>query len=116
MSTCRVGAPGCGCTRKVASGTRCPAITSLDAYLNEYIDAAGVADEPKGWLFRSTRARSGELTENALSQADVYRMIRRRALAAGIRTQIGNHTFRATGITEYLRNGGKLEINSNGES
>jgi integrase len=26
------------------------------------------------------------------------------------RTQIGNHTFRATGITEYLRNGGKLEI------
>jgi integrase len=33
-----------------------------------------------------------------------------RALSAGIRTQIGNHTFRATGITEYLRNGGKLEI------
>jgi hypothetical protein len=38
--------------------------------------------EPKGWLFRSTRARSGELTGNPLSQADVYRMIRRRALAA----------------------------------
>ena len=37
-------------------------------------------------------------------------MIQRRALAAGIRTKIGNHTFRATGITEYLRNGGKLEI------
>ena len=55
-------------------------------------------------------ATSGELTENPLSQADVYRMIRRRALAVGIRTQIGNHTFRATGITEYLRNGGKLEI------
>ena len=29
---------------------------------------------------------------------------------AGIRTEIGCHTFRATGITEYLRNGGKLEI------
>ena len=52
-------------------------------------------------------ARTGELTENPLSQADVYRMIRRRALAAGIRTQIGYHTFRATGITEYLRNAGK---------
>ena len=37
-------------------------------------------------------------------------MIRRRAAAAGIRTKIGNHTFRATGTTEYLRNGGKLEI------
>ena len=48
----------------------------------EYIEAAGVVDESKGWLFRSTRARSGELTGNTLSQADVYRMIRRRVLAA----------------------------------
>jgi site-specific recombinase XerD len=45
-----------------------------------------------------------------MSQADAYFMIRRRAAAAGIATKIGNHTFRATGITEYLRNGGKLEV------
>lgn len=45
-----------------------------------------------------------------MSQADVYRMIGRRANAAGIETRIGCHSFRATGITEYLRNGGKLEI------
>ena len=37
-------------------------------------------------------------------------MIRRRALAAGIKTKVGNHTFRATGITAYLQNGGTLEI------
>jgi len=35
---------------------------------------------------------------------------RRRALAAGIKTEIGCHTFRATGITAYLKNGGRLEI------
>jgi integrase/recombinase XerD len=45
-----------------------------------------------------------------LSQSDSYRMIRRRAKAAGIQTKIGNHTFRATGITAYLKNGRKLEI------
>ena len=45
-----------------------------------------------------------------MTQADAYRMIRRRAADAGILTKIGNHSFRATGITEYLRNGGKLEI------
>jgi site-specific recombinase XerD len=45
-----------------------------------------------------------------MGQADVYRMIRRRAEAAGVRTKIGCHTFRATGITEYLRNGGRLEV------
>ena len=36
-------------------------------------------------------------------------MIQLRARAAGIRTRIGNHTFRATGITAYLKNGGTLE-------
>ena len=28
----------------------------------------------------------------------------------GIETKIGNHTFRATGITAYLKNSGKLEV------
>ncbi len=37
-------------------------------------------------------------------------MVRRRARDAGIKTKIGSHTFRATGITAYLKNGGKLEI------
>ncbi len=32
------------------------------------------------------------------------------ALAAGMGTQIGNYTFRATGITRYLTNGGRREI------
>lgn len=82
----------------------------LDTYLTEYLDASGAASGPKGYLFRSARGRRDELTANPLAQPDVYRMIRRRAMAAGIRTKIGNHTFRATGITEYLRNGGKLEI------
>ena len=37
-----------------------------------------------------------------MHQQDAYRMIQRRAKAAGIETKIGNHTFRATGITAYL--------------
>jgi integrase len=54
-----------------------------------------------------------------LSQQDAHRIIRRRAKAAGIETRIGNHTFRATGITAYLKNSGKLEVaqqNANHES
>jgi len=42
-------------------------------------------------------------------QQDAYRMIQRRAADAGIETRIGNHTFRATGITAYLKNKGTLE-------
>ena len=37
-------------------------------------------------------------------------MIQRRAKATGIETKIGNHTFRATRITAYLKNSGKLEV------
>ena len=48
-------------------------------------------------------------TRTPFPQANVYAMIQRRARAAGIRTRIGNHTFRATGITAYLKNGGTLE-------
>ena len=87
-----------------------PCHHSLEAYLNEYLEAPEVAFDPKARLFRAMQRRSGRLTERGLSQPDAYRMIQGRALAAGIRTKIGNHSFRATGITEYLRNGGKLEI------
>jgi len=44
-----------------------------------------------------------------MAQQDAFRMIRRRAQAAGIKTPIGNHTMRATGITAYLKADGTLE-------
>jgi integrase len=49
------------------------------------------------------------LTRTLFNQRDAHAMIQRRAAAAGIETHIGNHTFRATGITAYLKNGGTLE-------
>jgi len=85
-----------------------PAHHLLDEYLDAYLKVA--VPEPKEHLFRTAKGRTGQLTDDAMTQADAYRMVRRRAAAAGIHTRIGNHSFRATGITEYLRNGGKLEI------
>jgi integrase/recombinase XerD len=45
-----------------------------------------------------------------MSRKDVWCMVRRRASDAGIETLIGCHTFRATGITDYLTNGGSIEV------
>ncbi len=87
-----------------------PTHHNLDRYLEEYIAAAGIGQDRKGPLFRTSRGRGGELAERPLLQPDVWRMIRRRAAEAGIETEIGCHTFRATGITAYLKNGGRLEI------
>ena len=70
----------------------------------------GIIEDRKGWLFRTARGHNGSvLSEQAMSQPDAWRMIRRRAAAAGIATKLGNHSFRATGITAYLKNGGTLE-------
>jgi integrase len=86
-----------------------PCHPSLEAWLRAYIDGARIS-EGRSVLFQSVTGRSGSLSGRALAQADVFRMIRRRASAAGIKTQVGCHSFRATGITEYLRNGGLLEV------
>ena len=78
--------------------------------LRAYIDAAGIAEDRKGFLFRTSRGHRGvELAEQPMGQPDAWRMIRRRAAAVGIFAPIGNHSFRATGITAYLSNGGALE-------
>jgi hypothetical protein len=37
-------------------------------------------------------------------------MVRRHAADAGIEPAIGCHTFRATGITDYLTTGGRIEV------
>jgi site-specific recombinase XerD len=87
-----------------------PCHHNLDHFLDEYIAAAGIAGDAGGYLFRTTVRKSGVLTEKPMHQQDAYRMIQRRAKAAGIETKIGNHTFRATGITAYLKNSGKLEV------
>jgi integrase/recombinase XerC len=81
----------------------------LEEYLTGYLDGAQLRGNPKGPLFRTIGRGTGKLTRTVLPQANAYAMIGRRAAAAGIGTKLGNHSFRATGITAYLKNGGTLE-------
>lgn len=86
-----------------------PCHHTLEAYLHAYLEGAGIADDPKGPLFRTIGRGTGRLTRTPLPQANAYAMVQRRTTAAGIGTKIGNHSFRATGVTAYLKNGGTLE-------
>jgi site-specific recombinase XerD len=87
-----------------------PCHHALAEALHAYINAAGIAEDRKGVLFRTSRGHNGTaLSDQAMDQSAAWRMIRRRAAAAGIAEAIGCHTFRATGITAYLSNGGALE-------
>ena len=49
------------------------------------------------------------VTGRALNRYNAWTAIRKRAKAAGFLTPVGCHTWRATGITIYLENDGRLE-------
>ena len=87
-----------------------PCHHSLAEALHAYIAAAGIAEDRKGWLFRTSPGHTAKaLTEHPMTQKDGWSMVRKHAVRAGITAPIGNHTFRATGITNFLENGGTLE-------
>ena len=83
-----------------------PCVPKLETYLDEYIVAAGITADKDGPLFRTTGRSTG--TPHRMTQQDAYRMIERYAIRAGIKTKIGNHSLRATGITDYLKSDGSL--------
>lgn len=86
-----------------------PAHHNLDAWLHAYVAAAGIGDEKRSPLFRSALGRTGQLSDRPLLERNALDLVQRKARQAGIVTAICNHTFRATGITAYLENGGTLE-------
>lgn len=90
-----------------------PCHHSLEAFLDDFIEAAGLQGTPRAPLFQTIRRGTDKFSGNTLPQANAYAMIQRRAIAAGISTAVCNHTFRATGITAYLKNGGTLEKAAN---
>jgi integrase len=87
-----------------------PAHHLLEQYLDAYVTAAGLALEKNAPLFPTLGGRGRkQLSGDRMSRQDARRMIVRRAAKAGLLTRIGCHSFRATGITVYLLNGGLLE-------
>jgi site-specific recombinase XerD len=86
-----------------------PAHHLLETYIDEYLTEVGISSDKDTPLFRTAAGKTGTLTERRMTRTDALRMIWRRARAAGIETELGCHSFRATGITVYLQNGGLLE-------
>ena len=90
-----------------------PVHHKLEEYLGAYIGKAVLAGEKDAPLFQSL-SRSRELTGRRLIPENARQMVKRRAADAGFDPdQVNCHTFRGTGITTYLENGGKLETAQN---
>ena len=86
-----------------------PVHHKAEEYLDAYIKTAGLENDPKGPLFRSVAGKGKTLTDRPLRRNNALDMVKRRAVAAGLPPRVCNHTFRATGITSYLENGGTIE-------
>ncbi len=85
-----------------------PVHHKAEEYLDAYLRAAGSADQKGTALWRSMTKERG-FGDGRMSRQDVFRMIKRRCRDAALGAAANCHTFRATGITAYLLNGGTLE-------
>ena len=86
-----------------------PAYHTLEAYLEAYIDTAGLRDSGQSPCFRSAVRRTDTRTDHAMHRIDAWCMIQRRAAAMGLTMRINCPTFWATGITASMDAGGTLE-------
>lgn len=88
------------------TGTGCPPTTPPTTTCTD-IEAAGIAAENKGPLFRSAAGKT--LTDRPIDPNDALRMIKRRAKAIGLSESMCCHILLVTGITAYRANRGTLE-------
>jgi site-specific recombinase XerD len=90
---------------------RVPAHHQVAEYVEQYLARAGIESQRETPLFRSLgRGRGGRaVTERGLRREEIFATVRRRTAAVGLPPEIGCHSFRGTGITNYLKNGGTIE-------
>jgi integrase/recombinase XerD len=95
-----------------------PVHHKAEEYLDAYIKAAGIGGEKGTPLWRCMTKELDRkqpspvgrtFGEGRMSRQDIFRMIKKRCRDAALGAAANCHTFRATGITAYLLNGGSLE-------
>ena len=84
-----------------------PVHPKLVEYLDSWIERSRIKGQ--GLLFPSFEHTGTVLTDRPLTRVDAASMVKRRLRRAGLPTVYSNHSFRATGITQFLENGGSLE-------
>lgn len=86
-----------------------PAHHKAEEFVDAYLEAAGLKDQKNTPIFCSAIGKTKRLSDKRMTRHAALKMVQRRAKKAGILTAICCHSFRATGITNYLEHGGTLE-------
>ena len=86
-----------------------PVHHKLEELLDQYLKASGLEKEPGSPLFPASIGKTGKLSRRPLVRTDAADMLKRRLKQAGLPAHYSPHSFRATGITNFLENDGTLE-------
>ena len=76
----------------------------------EYLEISGLKNRPNAPLFPIALGKTRKLGNRPATRIDAARMLKRRLKDAGLSDAFSPHSFRATGITNFLENGGTLEV------
>ena len=74
----------------------------LEELLDEYLKATGLGAEPSSLLFPAALGKTGKLSRRPLVRTDAADMLKRRLKQAALPAHYSPHSFRATGITNFL--------------
>jgi len=94
---------------KAGKLNKVPAHHKAVEFIKQYITAAGIKDGRNTPFFRSLSHRGNAITDKAIDRKNVFHMIPRKIQKIGLPKEIGCHSFRGTGITNFLENGGVLK-------
>jgi integrase/recombinase XerD len=90
--------------------TEIPVHHKLEELLDQYLEISGLTDRPTAPLFPIALGKTRKLGKRPATRIDAARMLKRRLKDAGLSDAFSPHSFRATGITNFLENGGTLEV------
>jgi integrase/recombinase XerD len=90
--------------------TEIPVHHKLEELLDQYLQISGLKNRPSASLFPIAVGKTRKLGNRPATRIDAARMLKRRLKDAGFSDAFSPHSFRATGITNFLENGGTLEV------
>jgi site-specific recombinase XerD len=97
-------------SEKGGKETEIPVHHKLEELLDQYLETSGLRNRPNAPLFPIALGKTRKLGKRPATRIDAARMLKRRLKDAGLSDAFSPHSFRATGITNFLENGGTLEV------
>jgi integrase len=78
--------------------------------IDQWLRASGLGSNPSAPLFPAFGKDKKTVELRHMDRTSIWRLVQARARACGLEKRVCCHSFRATGITEYMNAGGSLDI------